>query len=114
MPAAEGAGPANLFEYGTGGDPLVADSSSALGLTVTNNARIHFTRNTTATDATLYVEGATTLTNNAVWTGLATNRNGSWGGATNVTEGGGNPAAVSVTDSSPGTNRFHRLRITHA
>jgi hypothetical protein len=103
----------NLFEYATGGNPQSNNPSSAIHLTVTNNARLSFGRNTAATDATLVVEGALALTNGAPWTGIATNRNGSWGGATNVTEGGGNPAPVSVTDNQPGTNRFLRLRVTH-
>jgi hypothetical protein len=103
----------NLFEYATGSDPTSSNSVSGIDLVRTNQFRFLFDRNTAATDATIYVEGSDSLTSGATWQGIATNRNGSWGGATNVTEGGGNPAAVSVTDPQPGTNRFLRLRVTH-
>ena len=65
---------------------------------------------------TLIVEGADAISNDAPWNGIATNFNGSWGGATNVTEiGTTNPLAVTVQDtvsSGDVTNRFLRVRVT--
>jgi len=104
---------ANLIEYATGNLPYTSNSTSFINLLLTNNGTLLFDRYTNAVDATIYVEGAVSVSNGATWQGIATNRNGSWGGATNVTEGGGNPAAVMVTDTQAGTNRFHRLRVTH-
>ena len=104
---------ANLIEYATGNDPQTSNSTSFINLLLTNNGTLLFDRNTNAVDVTIYVDGAYSASNGAPWLGIATNRNGSWGGATNVTEGGSNPAAVSVTDPNPGTNRFFRLRVTH-
>jgi hypothetical protein len=69
--------------------------------------------NTNSIDATLIVESTYTPTNNANWTGIATNRLGSWGGNTNVVEGAGSPASVTAFDNAPAsTNRFLRLRAT--
>ena len=75
---------------------------------------LNFNRSTNATDVTLYVEGASTATNDTTWSGIATNISGSWGAATNAVETGTNsPVSVSVQDNVPsGTNRFLRLRVT--
>jgi hypothetical protein len=111
---ADGDGYANLLEYVTGGNPTNADSAARLNATSTNGVfALRFTRNTNSVDATLIVEGTYAPTNNAEWTGFATNRAGSWGGNTNVIEGAGSPATVTAFDSSPATsNRFLRLRVT--
>ena len=74
---------------------------------------LSFNRNTNAVDATLIVESAETVASGATWNGIATNINGSWGGATNVTENGSvDPVSVTVQDPSPASNRFIRLRVT--
>lgn len=78
---------------------------------------LRFNRNTNASDVSLVVEGSDALTNDAPWTGIATNVLGSWGGATNVYESGtGTPIVVRVQDttaqSGAATNRFLRLRVT--
>lgn len=102
----DGDGHATLLEYATGSDPTNAAPAGPLSLV---GAGAVFARATNATDVTLLVERADAL--DANWTGLATNRNGSWGGATNVTEGGtGTPVSVTVTPPV-GTNAFLRLRI---
>lgn len=107
-------GYANLLEYVTGGNPTNSDQIARMGGARTNGVlALRFTRNTSATDATLFVEGGFAVTNNAAWTGIAMNSNGLWSGAATVTEGGGNPASVTVQDIVPGaTNRFLRLRAT--
>ena len=75
---------------------------------------LRFHRNTNAYDVTLLVEGSFSAANDAAWSGLATNRDGSWGGATNVSESGSaSPMTVTVGDTvAPATNRFLRLRVT--
>lgn len=107
-------GCANLYEYVTGSNPTNGASNAALSATRTNNLfALRFLRDTNAVDVTIFVEGSDATADNAIWTGLATNSNGSWGGATNLVEGGGNPAAVTAfDDSSTATNRFLRLRVT--
>ncbi|HEY8240377.1 MAG TPA: hypothetical protein VIH35_02980, partial [Kiritimatiellia bacterium] len=109
----DGDGNSTLIEYATGSGPTFSNSAAPFTAVRSNNVHVLFNWNTNASDATIYVEGANALSNGAPWTGIATNRNGSWGGATNVIEGGGNPAPVNVTDTQPGTNRFLRLRVTH-
>lgn len=111
---ADGDGYANLLEYVTGGNPTNADVLSRLGATQSNGLlRLNFTRNTNSADATIIVEGSSTLTNNALWQGIATNLGGSWGGATNASESGaGSTVNVSVQDNAfPATNRFMRLKV---
>ena len=73
-----------------------------------------FNRNTDMDDATLIVQGSHSVSNGAIWSGLATNINGSWGGASNVSESGsGNPVTCYVQDVIPLlSNRFLRLKIT--
>ena len=102
----DGDGHATLLEYATGSDPTNAATAGPLSIV---GAGAAFARATNATDVTLIVEQADALAAN--WTGLATNRNGSWGGTTNVNESGtGTPVAVTVTPPA-GTNAFLRLRI---
>lgn len=110
---ADGDGYANLLEYVTGGSPTNADQAARMGGTRTNGVlALRFTRDTNTVDATLVVEGAYAATDGAVWLGLATNANGLWSGAP-VSEGPGNPAAVTVQDTdTTATNRFLRLRVT--
>lgn len=111
----DGDGYANLLEYVTGGNPTGADAVARVNCTWTGGVlALQFTRHTNATDATILVERSTGLTNNAPWTGLATNRTGSWGGAAHVTETGAlSPRNVTVRDLAPAaTNRFLRLRVT--
>lgn len=110
----DGDGVANLFEYAAGANPTNAGSAAWLRALRTNGLfALRFTRNTSATDTTFIVEGALVFTNHVHWTGFATNRNGSWGSATNVSETGGEPVSVTAVDPAPaGTNRFLRLRVT--
>jgi autotransporter-associated beta strand protein len=108
-------GYANLLEYVTGGSPTNTDTAARMNAARTNGLlALRFTRATNSTDATLIVEGSFAATNNAKWTGIATNLAGSWGGAPNVAESGaGSPVNVTVTDTAaPATNRFLRLRVT--
>lgn len=111
---ATGDGYPNLLKYATGSSPTDADNLASL--TATNSAgllSLRFNRNTNARDVTLLVEGGYAVTNGAPWTGVATNRNGSWGASTNVDETPGTPTAVTVRDTAqPATNRFLRLRVT--
>lgn len=104
----------NLLEYVTGGSPTNADQTARLTAVRTTNAvfALRFSRDTSAVDATLYVEGSDSCGNGSLWTGIATNSGGSWGAATNVSEVGPGPVIVTVWDTAaPATNRFLRLRI---
>lgn len=106
----------NLLEYVTGGNPTNADVLAGIeGHLSTNNVfALRFNRNTNANDITLIAEGAYSLTNDAVWEGIATNLLGTWGGAANVAESGpGTPVIVTIQDTTESaTNRFLRLRVT--
>ncbi len=106
---ATGDGYPNLLKFATGSSPTNSDSLARL----LGGQALVFNRNTNAVDVTLIVEGASAVTNNAKWNGIATNINGSWGGATNVAEAGAtNPVTVTVQDPNPATNRFLRLRVS--
>lgn len=103
----DGDGHANLGEYATGSDPSVADPAGPLA--ARSNA-LYFTRATHATDVTLTLERAADVA--GPWSGFATNRDGSWGDATNVTEEGAGAMASVRIDPWPGaTNGFLRLRV---
>lgn len=111
----DGDGYANLLEYATGGSPTNGDQVARMDGVRTNGVlALRFTRATNALDATLIVEGSYAATDNAVWTGLATNAGGVWSGPATVSEGSGpSPVAVTVQDTdSAATNRFLRLRVT--
>lgn len=110
----DGDGYANLLEYVTGGNPTNVDSTARLNAGRTNGVfALRFTRAVNATDATIYVEGATSAANNAPWAGIAINSNGLWTGATVNETGGPNPVNVTVQDTAASaTNRFLRLRVT--
>ena len=112
---AAGDGYPNLLKYVTGGSPTDPDDLARLDCARSNGIPVLvFHRNTNAGDATLIVQGADAISNGVVWQGLATNRNGSWSGASNVAEiGGGNPVTCRVQDNSLlQTNRFLRLKVT--
>ncbi len=110
---ATGDGYPNLLKYATGSSPSNSDALARMSGLVSNGLlSLRFSRNTNAVDARLTVEGANTLTNNAIWNGIATNIDGSWGTSTNVVESGStNPLTVTVRDPRPATNRFLRLRV---
>lgn len=114
--SATGGGYPNLLKYATGSSATNSDSLAAMNGTQTSNGflALTFNRNTNANDVTLIAESSSNVTNGAPWRGIATNFNGSWGGATNVTESGtGTPVVVIVSDTAtPATNRFLRLRVT--
>lgn len=117
LQSATGDGYPNLLKYATGSSPTNSDTLARMeGAPATNGGlpALRFRRNTNATDVTLIAERSNSLTNNAAWSGIATNINGSWGGALNVTETGtGSPVTVNVRDTSASaTNRYLRLRVT--
>ena len=112
---AVGDGMPNLLRYAAGGHPMEADGLARLDVAFESGLpTLVFNRNPNATDVTLLIEGADEMSDEAIWRGLATNRNGSWGGAANVSESGqGNPVACAVQDPVPLiTNRFLRLKVT--
>ena len=112
---AAGDGYPNLLKYATGASPTNSDGLARLYPALTNGSyAVRFHRNTSATDVTIIVEGARSLTNGAAWGGIATNRLGSWGAAANWSENAAtNPANTLVWEPvPPATNRFLRLRVT--
>jgi fibronectin-binding autotransporter adhesin len=103
----------NLLEYATGANPTNIDTMAKMNGGKTNGVLyLRFTRDPDSTDVRYWVEGSHSASNNAVWTGLATNIAGSWGGAPNVQETGVNPRTVTVSDTVVATQRFMRLRVT--
>ena len=112
---AAGDGVPNLMKYAAGSPyPMVPDDLATLGLNRGLVPTLVFHRNPNAADLQWIIEGADVLSNGVVWRGLATNLNGSWGGATNVHESGtGTPVVCTVNDPVPLlTNRFLRLKVT--
>jgi uncharacterized repeat protein (TIGR03803 family) len=113
--SATGDGYPNLLKYFTGSSPTIPDDLARLNATQSNNVfNLLFNRNTGAVDVIAIAEGSYSASDNAAWVGIATNMNGSWGGATNVTEiSTGTPRVVIVRDPAPAaTNRFLRLRLS--
>ena len=113
---ATGDGYPNLLKYATGSDPTNSDDLARMSVGESNGFFSLFNRNTNAVDVTLVLEGAEAITNDATWVGIATNINGSWGGATNVVETDAtNPVSVTVMDPDPAGEgapyRFLRLRV---
>lgn len=111
---ATGDGYPNLLKFATGSSATQSDALARMDCTRSNGQfALRFNRNTNAFDITLLVEGSFAATNDAVWTPIATNAGGSWGGATNVSESGAStPAVVTVQDTAPpSANRFLRLRV---
>ena len=112
---ATGDGVPNLLKYATGSSPRVSDDVMLVEWVLNNGVpTLVFNRNPNATDVTLIVQGADEMSDGAAWRGLATNRNGSWGGAANVSESGtGIPVVCTVVDPvALLTNRFLRLKVT--
>ena len=112
---AAGDGMPNLLKYATGGSPREPDDLALLSWVLSNGVPVLvFHRNPEATDVELLIQGADAISDEAEWRGLATNRNGSWGGSTNVEETGtGNPVECTVTDPvALQSNRFLRLRVS--
>ena len=110
---AAGDGVPNLLKYAAGGSATEPDGLAWLNW-VAGAPALRFNRNLDATDITLVIQGAEAISDGAAWRGLATNINGSWGGASNVNESGtGSPVVVTVEDPAPLlTNRFLRLKVT--
>lgn len=73
---------------------------------------LSFVRNTLADDVTITVEASADLSSG--WTTIATNQNGSWGGALNVSESGtGTNRDVEVEDTETDADkRFFRMKVT--
>ncbi len=114
LDCAAGDGVPNLLKYATGSSPRISDDLMLMQWKSNGGVpTLVFNRNPNATDVKLVVEGAEAISNGAAWRGLATNLNGSWGGAANVSESGsGNPVVCTVEDpASLTTNRFLRLRV---
>ncbi len=110
-----GDGMPNLLKYATGGSPRISDDKMRVDWTWNGwLPALTFNRNPNATDVRFVVECVNAISNGAAWRGLATNINGSWGGATNVSESGaGNPVKCTVTDPiALESNRFLRLRVS--
>ena len=115
LDCAAGDGVPNLLKYATGSSPRISDDLMLMQWELNGGVpTLVFNRNPNATDVALVVEGADVMSNGAVWRGVATNLNGSWGGAANVSESGsGTPVVCTVEDPAPSTtNRFLRLRVT--
>jgi hypothetical protein len=105
----------NGYEYGTGTIPTNTLSITPLSLTVTGQTvMIHFTRNTNAVDASLFLQRSADLSNPHGWTGHATNSLGVWMPSGIVIETGtGNPVDVEVADStSNNPAASYRLEIS--
>lgn len=104
----------NLLKYATGSSATTPDNLAQMTATRSGGIfALKFNRDTNATDVTYFVEAADAAHNDAPWTGIATNSNGSWNGAPNITETGTNPVQVTASDTSPAaSNRFLRLRVT--
>jgi len=113
---AAGDGIPNLLRYSTGSpDPMESDDVSDIMMVKTSLVPVLiFNWNQNASDITLVVEGSDAMIDAVVWRGLATNLNGSWGGASNVSEStSGEPVVVTVTDPvALESNRFLRLKVT--
>ena len=109
-----GDGYPNLLKYAAGSSATNADNVADITTSLSNKLFVLcFNRNTNALDTTLIVESTFAMTNNAQWTGIATNTGGSWGGATNIAEAAtGTPVTVRLMDYGPATRRFLRLRVT--
>ena len=112
---AAGDGMPNLLRYSMGGSPMIPDDAASVGGRMSNGVpTLIFNRNSNAVDATFIVQIAESLTRGAVWRDLATNRMGSWGGASNVVDVDGGDARVCLVRDSGllATSRYMRLKIT--
>lgn len=107
----------NLLRYATGAGATgaVAEADLAAVFTTNQGVAVQFRRNTNAVDVTFLVEAAPSILDAPVWAALATNRLGSWGGATNVAEQPTNTGANTVQVWNPdgsATSGVMRLRVT--
>ncbi len=111
---ATGDGYPNLLKYATGSSATQSDDLAEVDCAREHGFFVmYFNRNTNAGDVTLFIESAAALTNDATWSGVATNVNGTgWGSMDVVETGTGTPVSVSVTDEGAATNRFLRVRVT--
>jgi microcystin-dependent protein len=105
----------NGFEWASGTNPTNAQSFARLMIdSGTDVVNIKFSRNTNATDVSLFLERTTGLNNASNgWTGLVTNVAGAWTPPGGVVETGAtNPVNVTASDQKtnvPAAN--YRLRI---
>ena len=112
---AAGDGVPNLLKYATGSSPRISDDVMLVEWVLNDGIpTLVFHRNPHATDIALRVEAADEMSDDAFWRGVATNLNGFWGGAANVSEiGTGFAFVCTIVDPEPvRTNRFLRLRVT--
>jgi len=108
---AAGDGYPNLLKYMTGGSPTNQDEYAHLrAYSGDGFIELNLYRNTNAIDGRLVLEESFSLTNNAFWNGVVTNRFGVWGGS-NVMESVTNARAL-VTIRQPliSTSRYFRLK----
>jgi autotransporter-associated beta strand protein len=113
----DGDGDENLYEYSQGTDPTNGASNLKLQfLRGTNGVHyLKFNRVTGAVDVVYQVEAAYSASNNAAWSGIASNALGiGWDGDASVTETNSGPVVqVFAEDNDPfATNRNMRLRVT--
>jgi autotransporter-associated beta strand protein len=104
----------NLMEYALGIDPRFADPTALQGSTDGGKLRISFTRNTAATDLTIFVKAADDLS--STWTEIARSENGAAFTATapgaSVNESGdGSIKSVQATDIHLATDPAHPKRF---
>lgn len=105
----------NLLKYATGSDPRYPPSLSEVECNVVDgHFQFIFSRNTNANDVTFIIEESPDLHNPELWTGMVTNRFGSWMGASNIAESSYfSPAArVSIIIDPKEMSRYYRLRVT--
>lgn len=106
-------GLANLFEYALGEDPNAFTGLPAASVTG-DRLTLHFTRDASATDVTLTVQGADSLS--GFWTDLARSTGGApmvplVAGATATETGGPTVLAVQVQDAITISDRSHPRRF---
>lgn len=111
--SATGDGYPNLLKYATGSSPTNSDALAKLDATRSGGAlSLHFNRNTNAVDITYVVEGSDSVANGAVWSGVATNRNGAWSPPGVSETGSGSPVNVTVVDNViTSVTRYLRLQV---
>ncbi len=112
---AVGDGVANLIKYAAGANPTQAASGVRCWIdrSATGQPALLFHRSPQATDVTFLPESGLEATGAVTWVALATNRFGSWGGATNVVETGADPLQVEVTAGMEQAGaQLMRLRVT--
>lgn len=112
--SATGDGYPNLLKYATGSSPTTPDLLARVsGVLATGTFSLVFNRDTNAVDVTLVVKGRSTMSDEADWTGVATNIGGVWLTPGVVETGTGNLVQVTVPDPVIGeSSRFLQLNVS--